>query len=78
MNNDAKKIAQKIVDQVDSELGIALVAYSTSELELLRDKIDDLLRTGVDIDELHDAQLEDEDSEDLFDDADIDFGDDED
>ena len=78
MNNDAKKIAQKIVDQVDSELGIALVAYSALELELLRDKIDDLLRTGVDIDELHDAQLEDDDSEDLFDDADIDFGDDED
>lgn len=53
------KKAQKIVNEVDQELGIALVAYSNQELQFLKDKIELLLDTGVDIDELHDADDDD-------------------
>ena len=66
MSNINLKKAQKIVNEVDGELGISLVAYEISELEFLRSKIDALLDLGVEMDDLHDA-----DDDDLFDDEDL-------
>lgn len=59
MANTNLKKAQKIVNDIDSELGISLVAYEVAELELLRDKITDLLELEVDVDLLHDADDDD-------------------
>jgi len=66
MSNTKK--AQKIVNEVDQELGIALVAYQNSELEFLRDKLEKFLDLGVDTEDLHDADDEDFLDEDLSDD----------
>jgi hypothetical protein len=72
------KKAQKIVNEVDHELGISLVAYEISELEFLKAKIDAILDLEVDMDELHDADDDDFlDEEDLSDDAPFDEVDDE-
>jgi len=59
------KKAQKIVNQVDGELGIALVAYTNSELEYLRNQLNKFLDLEVETDDLHDA-----DDDDLLDDVD--------
>ena len=63
------KKAQRIVNEIDNELGISLVAYEVAELELLRDKVTALLELEVDVDLLHDADDDDFlDEEDLGDD----------
>jgi hypothetical protein len=66
MANTNIKKAQNIINQVDKELGISLVAYEISELELLKNKIEALLDLHVDMDELHDA-----DDDDLLDDEEL-------
>lgn len=53
------KKAQKIVNKVEAELGISLVAYEITELEFLKTQIDELLDLEVDMDELHDADDDD-------------------
>ncbi len=67
---DNQKKAQKIVNEVDAELGIALVAYQNSELEYLRDQLNKFLDLDVDTEDLHDADDDDflDDEEDLSDD----------
>lgn len=63
------KKAQKIVNAVDAELGIALVAYQVGELEYLKTQLTKFLDLEVDTDELHDADDADFlDDEDLSDD----------
>lgn len=73
------KKAQKIVNEVDNELGIALVAYQNSELEHLKDQLEKFLALGVDTEELHDADdddlLDDMEDEDLDCDEEEDMGD---
>jgi hypothetical protein len=74
MVNNAQRKAQKIVNEVDERLGLALVAYSNEELVYLRDMLDQLLQTGIEMDELVDAEEDDMD-EDLDDDMDEDLDD---
>lgn len=47
--------AQKIVNEVDAELGISLVAYQRHELEFLKNRLEEFLDLDVDVDELSDA-----------------------
>jgi hypothetical protein len=70
MDNLTNK-AQRIVNEVDQELGITLVAYENSELEFLRKKLTQFLALGVPTDDLVDA-----DESDLsdMDDEEVDFG----
>lgn len=78
MVNNAQRKAQKIVNEVDERLGLALVAYSNEELVYLRDMLDQLLQTGIEMDELVDAEEDDMDEdldEDLDDDMDEDLDD---
>lgn len=51
----SKSKAQKIVNQVDDEFGISLVMYQNSELEALKDKIEEFLELNVPTEELADA-----------------------
>lgn len=74
MVNNAQRKAQKIVNEVDERLGLALVAYSNEELMYLRDMLDQLLQTGIEMDELVDAE-EDDMHDDLDDDMDEDLDD---
>jgi len=71
MSDANLKKAQRIVNEVDAELGIALVAYQNSELEFLRDKLVKFLNLDVSTDDLHDA-----DDSDFLDDEDEDLSDD--
>ena len=69
MVNNAHRKAQKIVNEVDEKLGLALVAYSNEELTYLRDMLDELLQTGIEMDELVDPEeddMDDMDDEDDF------------
>ena len=65
----AVKKAQKIVNEVDRELGITLVAYQNSDLEFLRKKLEEFLALEIDTEELEDADdaddfgMEDEEEE---------------
>lgn len=61
MVNNAHRKAQKIVNEVDEKLGLALVAYSNEELSYLRDMLDQLLQTGIEMDELVDPEEDDMD-----------------
>lgn len=63
MVNNAQRKAQKIVNEVDERLGLALVAYSNEELVYLRDMLDQLLQTGIEMDELVDAEEDDMDED---------------
>ena len=58
MNNLTNK-AQRIVNEVDSKLGITLVAYENSELEFLKKKLTQFLALGVSTDDLVDADESD-------------------
>jgi hypothetical protein len=68
MINNAHRKAQKIVNEVDEKLGLALVAYSNEELSYLRDMLDQLLQTGIEMDELVDP--EEDDMDDVIEDED--------
>lgn len=79
MSSNHKK-AQHIVNEVDYKLNLSLVGYENSELELLKNKLQEFLDLEVSTDELVDAEeayLLEEDLEDdeevnplgLFDDS---------
>ena len=60
------KKAQKIVYELDEELGIFLTQYQRSELEYLKSKLEEFLDLEIDMDDLQDAddyEPEDEDDE---------------
>jgi hypothetical protein len=50
------KKAQKIVNDVDSELGINFAGYQNSDLEFLKKKLEEFLDLEIDTEELEDAQ----------------------
>lgn len=59
MSDTNAKKAQKIVNEVDRELGIALVAYPNSELEWLKGRLEKFLELEVETEDLHDADDDD-------------------
>jgi hypothetical protein len=68
------KKAQKIVNEVDHELGISLVAYQNNDLEFLKKKLEDFLELEIETEELQDAddammgeEFEEDESQDLED-----------
>lgn len=63
------KKAQKIVNDVEEELGISLVVYQNHDLEYLKKKLEEFLDLDVDTEELSDPEeLSSDDGEELDDD----------
>lgn len=58
------KKAQGIVNRVEDRLGITLVAYENSELEWLKDQLEEFLDLEVSTDELSDPEDVDYEGED--------------
>lgn len=56
------KKAQKIANKLDEEFGIFLTQYQVSDVEAIRDLLDDFLDTGAETDDLADA----DDQKDVF------------
>jgi hypothetical protein len=46
--------AQDIANMLEEELGFFLASYQMSDLELLRDKLDEFLQLGVETEDLED------------------------
>ena len=62
------KQAQKIVNHVDDEFGITLVAYTNAEIEAIRNRLSEFLELEVSTDDLtdpEDSDLDDELEDDL-------------
>ena len=48
--------AQSIVNEVDGNMGISLVAFRLDELEYLKSKLEEFLELEIDTDELQDSE----------------------
>jgi len=61
------KKAQKIVNELDDKFGINALGYQNSELEIIKDMLDNFLELGVeteDLQEPEDCELDIDDTED--------------